>query len=237
MLTVVAPMEQELAGVRRELRYQDDASVNLHVIGVGRERAQASLRHVLSSPNDAPRAGLLLLGFAGGLDPALEAADLLIPTSFYAESGRMLIADQEMWHQARLVAAEALIPVVQGNSLTVDQVVRTADAKRELYRQHQIGAVNMEDYWVAEVAADYGVPLLAIRSVLDPVSQALPAYAQGLAGRPGRAALRVGARPWRLPSLLRLAHLRGVSQASLTRFAMAFINHRLAAEQRQLTSV
>ncbi len=83
MLTIVAAMEEELAGVRRVLEPQRHGDVELHVIGIGREKLERGLRKVLPSRKQQ-RAGaippdeLLLLGFAGGLDPALAAGDLAL---------------------------------------------------------------------------------------------------------------------------------------------------------------
>ncbi len=83
MLTIVAAMEEELAGVRRILQSQRHGDVELHVIGIGREKLERGLRGVLPTIKQQ-RAGavapdeMLLLGFAGGLDPALAAGDLAL---------------------------------------------------------------------------------------------------------------------------------------------------------------
>jgi nucleoside phosphorylase len=228
MLTVVAALEQELSGIRQVLRGRKSLPVDLQVIGVGKKQAQASVVRILDERRWSPGNSLLLLGFAGGLDPALKAGDLLVPTSYYRESGDLLSADTGMWQHARLAAAESAIPVVQGNSLTVEEVVATPQDKKELYRQHQVGSVNMEDYWVAEVAAEVEVPFLAVRAILDPVYQELPYYVQRLAGRPVKAALMATVSPWYIPALVKLAGTRNAAQSRLTRFALAFINHQLA---------
>ena len=43
MLTVIAAMEQELAGVKRLLKAVPVASVELHVIGIGKEQAESNI--------------------------------------------------------------------------------------------------------------------------------------------------------------------------------------------------
>jgi adenosylhomocysteine nucleosidase len=228
MLTVIAALEQELSGVRQVLRGRKSVPVDLQVIGVGKRQAQAGVGKILDARHWSLGDGLLLLGFAGGLDPALKVGDLLLPTSYYRESGALLLVDTGMWQHARLAAAESAIPVVQGNSLTVEEVVAAPKDKKELYRQHQVGSVNMEDYWVAEVAAEARVPFLSVRAILDPVHQELPYYVQGLLGQPVKAALRATVSPWHIPALVKLAGIRGAAQSSLTRFALAFIKHQLA---------
>ena len=211
--------------------------MDLRVIGVGKRLAQASVVKILDARSWSSGDGLLLLGFAGGLDPALKVGDLLVPTSYYQESGAVLLADTEMWQHARLTAVESMIPVVQGNSLTVDQVVGASEDKRELYRQHQVSSVNMEDYWVAEVASRARVPFLSVRAVLDPVYQELPDYVQQLAGRPVKAAVASALIPWRIPTLVKLAGIRSSARASLTRFALAFISHQLATRVRPSSAI
>lgn len=207
----------------------------MHVIGIGKERAQSNINRILDSRQWHEGDGLLMLGFAGGLDPVLKCGDLLVPTFYYAESGNLIVADGEMWMQARVAALAAELTVVQGNSLTVDQIISTTEDKRAMYQQHQVGTVNTEDYWVAEVATDAKVPFLSVRAILDPAGQALPQYVLGLAGHPVEAACRVISRPWRAPALLALAGMRNKAQLSLTRFGLALINHELSARERQPT--
>jgi nucleoside phosphorylase len=235
MLTVIAAMEQELTGLRRALKSCRAEPVNMQVIGIGRERAQSSISRILNSRQWHDGDRLLMLGFTGGLDPVLKCGDLLVPTFYYAESGDLIVADGEMWKLARLAAMESELTVVQGNSLTVNHLITTPEDKRTLYQQHEVGSINMEDYWAAEVATDAKVPFLSARSVLDPARQALPHYVLGQAGHPAKAAFRVMSKPWRAPTMLALAGMRNKAQFSLAQFGMAFINHELSALERQRT--
>jgi nucleoside phosphorylase len=232
MVTVIAAMEQELTRLRQSLKGRQSKPVDMHVIGIGKERAQANISRILASRRWHRGDGLLMLGFAGGLDPVLKCGDLLIPTYYYAESGDQIAVDRDLWQQARLAALAGELPVVQGNSLTVSEVIASPVDKGALYRQHQVGSVNMEDYWVAEVATDARVPFLSARAVLDPAGQSLPRYIPELAGRPLEAALRVLSHPWRAPAILALARLRDKAQSSLNRFGVAFINREISSRER-----
>jgi nucleoside phosphorylase len=233
MVTVIAAMEQELTRLRRTLQGRQSAPVDMHVIGIGKELAQANISRILASRQWHQGDGLLMLGFAGGLDPVLKCGDLLVPTYYYAESGDQIAADGGLWQQARLAALTGELPVVQGNSLTVSEVIASPYDKGALYRQHQVGSINMEDYWVAEVATDARVPFLSARAVLDPAGLALPQYVLELAGRPFEAAFRVLSQPWRAPALLALARLRSKAQSSLNRFGLAFIDRELSSRERR----
>ena len=83
MLTIVAAMEEELASVRRVLEPRQYPDVELRVIGIGRDKVERSLRGALPTPKQQRRGAeapseLLLLGFAGGVDPALSAGELTL---------------------------------------------------------------------------------------------------------------------------------------------------------------
>ena len=221
--------------LRRALKSCRTEPVNMQVIGIGRERARSSISKILNSRQWHDGDRLLMLGFAGGLDPVLKCGDLLVPTFYFAESGDLILADGEMWKLARLAAMESGLTVVQGNSLTADHLITTPEDKKALYQQHQVGSINMEDYWAAEVATDAKVSFLSARSVLDPAGQALPHYVPGLLKHPAKTAFQVMAKPWRAPTMLALAGMRNKAQFSLAQFGMAFINHELSVPERQQT--
>ena len=269
-MTIIAAMEYELVGLRRALRKSGPANpkavrefgrptpsptelhVELHAVGVGRS-AQATVTKLLA---ERRRVGgnhtdaLLLLGFAGGLDPGLRSGDLCLPSHFICEyspvadagpaaDAHPLEPDAAMRQQAACVLADAGLAWSAGDSLTVTELVATPEAKAERFRQYRAGVVDMEDYWFADLAARQGMPFLAVRAVLDPAQQGLPPYVLGLASRDrgrGRAVVACAARPWRVAGLLRLSRQAGLAQRSLAHFGLAFIRQRLAESGRPLTA-
>ena len=99
MLIVIASMEQELAGLRKQLRRgwrpggdqadgKEPLPLELRVIGMG-EQAGADLSSLLETSNGPSSgglnrpAGLLLLGVAGAVDPGLETGDLVLSSRYY----------------------------------------------------------------------------------------------------------------------------------------------------------
>ena len=258
MLAVIASMEQELAGLRQELRTRrhsgaglDEGSSNLalQVVGVGKQ-SQANVRSLLarrlaSSSNSAGQSlRLLLLGFAGAVDPALQTGDLLLSSRYYRvaedngecptkqsdspldsvkrDQGDFLTPDPVMWRLAIDAAGQLDRPVAHVESLTVDELVTTPQAKEAIRRSYEVGVVDMEDYWVASVARDAGVPFLAARVVLDRAEEALPSYLPELAGSRARAIALTAMKPWRIPLLVGLARRLPEAQVTLARFSRSF---------------
>ena len=294
MLTIIAAMEEELAGVRTALAEYGssqpnagDAVPEVHVIGVGRQSVESGIRGVLPTRRQqrqgaAPPAGLLLLGFAGGMDPSLSAGDLTLasrycrlvrqperlvavpvsdgmtgpeylerlhaqlegrPHYFFRPSRYMnpiisrssllkyLEPDPAMLQCSREALAQGGLTAVETDSMTVEELITDADTKGELHRQFGVGTVNLEDYWVARLAATAKVPFLSVRAVLDTADQGVPSHLLEQARRLRRSGGQAtGWAAFGHPSDIRaLLHLPGqmrLAQESLARFALAFLNCR-----------
>lgn len=225
LLIIIASMERELSGLRRGGKFVVSShSSDLRVVGVGRSRSQRGLRGMLNSGlNGTPRS-VLFLGFAGAVAPELESGDLILPSRYYVETPgeKSLAPDPEMRQQAILAAANAGLVLHHLDSLTVGGIVSTSAAKAALYEEYPVGIVGMEDYWLAVVAHDAGVPFVSVRAVLDTAHQRLPRYLLGLSqGRP-LDVLRTVVMPWRVPTLVRLNYQAHIARKSLIRFAYHF---------------
>lgn len=253
MLTIIASMEYELSRLRRELRTsrsgngsEEEADalqarlVETHVVGVGRSQSQSSVNCLLTEHHHPPDMGaeepreLLLLGFAGAVEPGLQTGGLVLSQRYYradSEEADCLSPDPAMRQRALEAAAEACLPVTERGSLTVKGLVATPEGKAELGRRYPVGVVAMEDYWVAAVARDAGVPFLSARVILDPASQGLPGYLVGLAQARSRAVLCAAAMPWRIPTLWGLGPQMRLAQQVLTQFALSYIS-QLCADDR-----
>ena len=185
---------------------------------------------------------------AGAVDPALAYGDLVLSRRYYVDpdtpegvgegdGDKFFEAHSSMLEQAAAAASASGLAWRGVDSLTVGRPVATGEEKAAIYLSHKrrhsvgpvnlgparVGTVNMEDYWVAELAAQAEIPFLAVRAVIDKAGQAIPSYAMGLQERRWNALASAAARPWQLPKLVRLAGNRRVAQRSLRRFAVAFL--------------
>lgn len=233
MLIVVASMEQELTGLRRELREIEDATgissqVEFQVLGVGPERAGAAMAALLENRRSKID-GVLLVGVAGGVDPELETGDLLLADRHALQNGasqgagQAIKPDAEMLQSAQKAALELSVPIFNGGSLTVDHLVAKPHEREALRTEYQVYSVNMEDYRAAEAAQNAGVPFLSVRVVLDTASQRLPGYLPGLARSRYKVVTKILLMPWRIPAMLRLKRQLQLCQAVLTNFGVSYL--------------
>ena len=218
MLLIIAAASHELAGlpglVRHrspDVRWLASATIRgqeamLVANGVGRRAVSRGARALLARRRFR---GIVSTGFAGALDPALDV-------------GEVLVADRIL-HGGHAYPARnpsACPPGVRsGALLTVDEVIGTARAKRDLARSGAL-AVDMEAAAVAGLAAERELPFYCVRSISDGASEDLPVdFNRALRGdgslSPWRVARQTGCRPAAWGRLLGLARNARTASRSL----------------------
>jgi hypothetical protein len=120
-------MEEELAGVRRALEVGGNipAATALHMVGIGRDAIERSLKGLLPAlrqarDGDESPSGLLLLGFAGAVDPSLSTGDLVLagrychlrelPVPLVRVPDGMTLEEFERREMAELMARDPNLP-------------------------------------------------------------------------------------------------------------------------------
>ena len=130
MLTIISPMEEELAGVRQDLTARDmSGAASLHLVGIGRDAIERNLKGLLPALRQARQGpgvldesppGLLLLGFAGAVDPSLSTGDLVLAGRYchlrdlgmllVRAPGGMTLEEFERREMAELMARDPNLP-------------------------------------------------------------------------------------------------------------------------------
>lgn len=178
--------------------------------GVGAERVIQSATRVLAS---YPATDIVLVGFAGGLDPMLGVGHVEEFRRFVSENGEAI----------ELPAIYATSPATPPLSLlTVDRVVSTPQEKAALFHQHKARMVDMESYGVARWAVAHSYPLRVIRVVSDGANHTLPAETADWVTAEGRtktlsAALHALRHPGAIPSLIELGRNAQLAGDALAR--------------------
>jgi adenosylhomocysteine nucleosidase len=141
----------------------------LAVSGVGIGAATAAARALAAAPVSA----LMTFGLAGGLDPALKAGTVVLPTQVISRDGARF-ATCRSW-QARLAAAVGTpYKAVGGILLSSPLAIETPADKAIAFRDSGAVAVDMESVAVAEIAAAHQLPFIALRVIVDTASDVLP---------------------------------------------------------------
>ncbi len=113
--------------------------------------------------------GLISFGVAGGLAPELKPGTCVIGSTILDDEDER--PTDARWAQ-RLMK---IIPgAVCGPIAGVREPVAHASDKRTLHQRTGALAVDMESHVVARAAVRHGVPLAAIRVVVDPVERTIP---------------------------------------------------------------
>jgi adenosylhomocysteine nucleosidase len=116
-----------------------------------------------------------------------------------------------------------------GAVLTADRIIRRPEEKRKLGEEHQVLAVDMETYAVAEVCLQEHVRFLAVRVVSDPVEETLPDDVEHLldqqsgAGRLGAAVGTFWRRPGSVKDVYRLRENALIASDRLAKFLVSTV--------------
>ena len=236
MIAVVAALKEEMAGYLASGLYREagrdgdvrwfESASSRHVAvvlgGIGREAIESAAGLALSRYEPEL---LVSAGFAGGVRPEMRPGALVVCDKLWS-----VVGPPETWSTESAQVAETKSELVQelgtsgavrGECLTVPQVVTGSAMKAWIGGHFPVAIIDMEGYWVSLAAAGAGVPMIAVKSVVDPVEQTLPRVAS-IAGRhgAGRWAAALGsilASPRQLRGLLRLASQAKAARESLAR--------------------
>ena len=174
-LLVVAPTARELGGLRPGANGARRAAL----VGIGHEAAPA-----LEALLDAERpSAVLSLGFAGALRPGLSTGALVLCDAALAEGAASIELDPSPAADALRAAGVA---ADSGALLTVDEPLLTPEAKRSAHAATGAAIVDMEGYALARLATERGVPIVALRAVLDAAEHPLPGFVANIIADGGR---------------------------------------------------
>ena len=232
---VVAALAAEARTLGKAVRRRDglwslSEGALLAVGGMGGALAARAARSLV----DAGAAGLLSFGFAGGLDPSLSAGTVLLPTEIVSGKGGRFMTSTD-WRERLCVAFAERRPAA-GALLTSAAPIDSVADKASAFRETGAVAVDMESLGVAEVAAAFGLPFIAVRVIVDTAADVLP-QAVLAANRAGSLSLPhllggLALAPLELVALIRLAQRYWAATRSLAAVARAGLLTPLVASPR-----
>lgn len=107
-------------------------------------------------------------GFAGGLVDGLRKGHLVVPGVIQDANGASITTALQL--DTKSLGAGTHV----GRLITLDQLVRTPEAKRDWASKSGAIICDMESFAVAQVCQRHGVPLVSVRIVSDTVDDLLP---------------------------------------------------------------
>jgi adenosylhomocysteine nucleosidase len=220
---VVAALAAEARTLGPKLRRADglfsikDASL-LAVSGIGGTLAARAAHDLIA----AGASSLMSFGMAGGLDPDLLPGDVVVPDEVISRHGLRCQTSPEWREQMRRQVQKAGA-VASGNLLSCDKPIGEVADKAQAFRDTGAVAVDMESLAVAQVAAQHGIPFIAVRVIVDTATDVLPGSVLAASGS-GAVNLRrllagLAMAPRDLIGLLRLARRYRAATRSLNAVA------------------
>lgn len=171
---------------------------------------------------------ILSSGFSGALLPIMKIGQIVMASEIVDQHGQVQKIDLSL-------ESDEANGLYVGRMLTVDEMVRTVEQKKQLRDEYEALAVDMESLAVAQVAAETKTGFMAVRVISDDMSSDLPPEVLSIIGDTG--AVRAGAaltsifkRPESVKDML---HLRKNAQAaakSLATFLDGVIHQLHSAE-------
>ena len=190
----------------------------LTVSGIGARRAQIAAKALLEHGATA----LVSWGTAGGLIQELSPGCLVLPRTVLTV-GRSVHSVDPLWHERLWDRLERAIDLHSGPLAESTSVLGGRKDKEALFSRTDAIAVDMESAAIATVAAQAGVPFIAIRAISDTVDASLPLTAFKAFDKFGRL------NRWRL--------LRGLMQHPEDILAWMRLNRQLHAALSTLVAV
>jgi len=176
---IVCALQIEAAAIARLLENKQSIKIsNISVItglieadrvallttGPGQKQVRQVLPLVL---NEIQVSHLLNAGLCGGLLPELSAGALIVPNEVIYEQG---------WTIPLLAPDEVIQkPFATGSLLTVIHPLHSRDSKEKAFADTSAQAVDMEAFFLAEIAQSRQLPLTVIKGVSDDALTEFPA--------------------------------------------------------------
>ena len=157
---IVAPMSREARAIPRQV----------FVCGSG-----AAPRRVASAVEASSAEVVIIAGVCGGLDPSLTPGSLILARRLVAAGEAELTPSHVLLDAARRALIARNIGFVSSTLLTMDRPIASRDDRTAAWNEHGAAGVDMETFGVAKMLESRGVRWLALRSVVDPANDALPA--------------------------------------------------------------
>lgn len=211
-MTIIA-----VTGLAREAKIVGGPGVETIVSGGDCGRAS----HLLYAAIGDSVRGIISIGIAGALDPALKPGDCIVASAILSDED--WFAPDPVWVTRLMKRIPGAIhaPIAGTNAILMDAAEKSA-----LFRSSGASASDMESHIVACIAGRRGIPFAALRTVADRATSDLPAAARVALTADGNVNYRsvlasLIANPGQIPALMRTGRESSAAFSSLFRCCRA----------------
>ncbi len=190
-IAILGAVTEEIAGIKREINISDRVRLdkseawfgkyqgrNIVLVrtGVGRKRAQNATQQVIDKFNPEV---IISMGYAGALTEGLNVGDMFVASTILSpesDSNSFEMDDPKnlKWLElAKNTPPPENVKLKIGRLITVDMVVHTPKAKKELGSRFRAEAVEMETLEIALLARVNKIAFISIRGISDAVNHEL----------------------------------------------------------------
>ncbi|MDT8405996.1 MAG: phosphorylase [Methylococcales bacterium] len=196
------------------------AGVCLLYSGVGSNQAESAALRLLELGAEV----IVSWGCAAGLAVDARPGQLLLTDTVIGSAGALVSVDSALLHAWRSQLSD--LALIDGRLYSADQLITQSAEKRRLHQATSANVLDMESFAIAQVADAAAKPFIIVRAIADPWDMDLPGVVAGGMAPSGevnaaRVALGALAKPWQIPSLIRLARHFKQAQTVLTQAATA----------------
>jgi adenosylhomocysteine nucleosidase len=197
--------------------------ISIIVSGIGLQRVEIATKQIL----DAGVTSLLVTGTCGALSPGLKPGDIVMPGMVISEINEALDLSSTWYDDAASILQDFPVTIHRQSLISSHRIISRAEDKHRLYNDSQAIAVDMESARVIKLAKFHRVPVLVLRTVIDPTDFTIPEFILKNSGPYGDTSVfslikSCLAKPGRLGPLCRLAGFHSKAMKSLI-----LINNRL----------
>lgn len=213
MIAIIAATKDEVSEFLKRRRFREEtngkhgtyysSNAKPHTIvavgGIGAECAKACVDEVIDRYGPTT---IIATGFAGGIQSVLKTGDIVL-----CDQIRQI---DSLTDDLNPKSIQSDLPstqddrVIVGQCLTVPTVITDIETKREIRRRFNPSIIDMESYWLCNIAKKEGVNCIVARVVLDTAEQHLPGVVRHVTADSSSAVRYLAAHPAELPATLRL---------------------------------
>ncbi len=206
-----------------------NCSVVLARSGIGRLAMREAAKELFASIQPSI---CLHVGYCGGSDPRLLAGDMLVASFVVADEDERgdekITLDAGLVDSALEVCKSAGLRHSAGGLVTVEKAVCLPHEKADAGTRHGALALDMETFELAREAGLFGIPLVVVRAVLDPMEAELPDLGDAIdeCGRIDKIALLEGltAKPKNILSIPKISYYANQARSSIEKFVDAWLS-------------